>query len=73
MRRGYTQAFAMFAFEASKLLVNRGSNEVVNIASTEMMKKIFLRVPVSLRHCEERSDQAIQLFVTLWIASLRSQ
>jgi hypothetical protein len=25
------------------------------------------------RHCEERSDEAIQLPAALWIASLRSQ
>lgn len=25
------------------------------------------------RHCEERSDEAIRLFLWLWIASLRSQ
>jgi hypothetical protein len=24
-------------------------------------------------HCEERSDEAIQPFLSLWIASLRSQ
>jgi hypothetical protein len=27
----------------------------------------------SQRHCEERSDEAIQLFLKEWIASLRSQ
>ena len=41
MRRGYTQGIAMLGREMSKLLVNRRSNEVVNIASTEMMKKLF--------------------------------
>jgi hypothetical protein len=25
------------------------------------------------RHCEERSDEAIQSFLQFWIASLRSQ
>jgi hypothetical protein len=39
MQRGYMQGFEVFAREASELLVNRHSNEVVNIASTEMMKK----------------------------------
>jgi hypothetical protein len=41
MQRGYTQAFEAFAFAASKLLVNSRSNEVVNIASTKVMKKLF--------------------------------
>ena len=41
MRGGYTQAFEAFALAASKLLVNERSNEVVNIASTKMMKKLF--------------------------------
>jgi len=39
MQRGYMQGLEVFAREASELLVNRRSNEVVNIASTEMMKK----------------------------------
>jgi hypothetical protein len=26
-----------------------------------------------IRHCEQRSDEAIQFFVQLWIASLRPQ
>ena len=41
MQRGYTQGIAVFADETSKLLVNRGSNEVVNITSTEIMKNWF--------------------------------
>jgi hypothetical protein len=41
MQRGYMQGFEVFAREASELLVNRHSNEVVNIASTEMMKKLL--------------------------------
>jgi hypothetical protein len=41
MQRGYRQALAVFAFAASKLLVNSRSNEVVNIASTKMMKKLL--------------------------------
>ena len=41
MQRGYTQGIEVFAFAPSKLLVNRRSNEVVNIASTKMMKKLF--------------------------------
>jgi hypothetical protein len=41
MQGGYTQVSAAFAFAASKLLVNGRSNEVVNIASTKMMKKLF--------------------------------
>jgi hypothetical protein len=51
MHRGYTQAIEAFAFEASKLLVNERSNEVVNITSTEMMNKWFAG-SVALRHCE---------------------
>jgi hypothetical protein len=54
MRGGYTQAFEAFAFAASKLLVNERSNEVVNIASTKMMKKLL----PSLRGAE--GDEAIQ-------------
>ena len=50
MQRGYMQGFEVFAREASELLVNRRSNEVVNIASTEMMKKWIVS---SIRHCEE--------------------
>jgi hypothetical protein len=57
MQRGYMQGFEVFAREASELLVNRRPNEVVNIASTEMMKKWLAG---SIRHCEERSDEAIQ-------------
>jgi hypothetical protein len=71
MQRGYMQGFEVFAREASELLVNRRSNEVVNIASTEMMKKWLAG---SIRHCEEhlrRSNPV--LHVWLWIASsLRS-
>jgi hypothetical protein len=60
MQRGYTQGIEVFAFAPSKLLVNRRSNEVVNIASTKMMKKLF----PSLRGAE--GDEAIQsFFVTL--------
>jgi hypothetical protein len=53
MQSGYTQVSGAFAFAASKLLVNGRSNEVVNIASTKMMKKFFAG-SVFLRHCEER-------------------
>jgi hypothetical protein len=62
MRRGHTQGFAVFASAASKLLVNRGVGEVVNIASIKMMKKLFAG-SVFFRHCEERSDEAIQGFM----------
>jgi hypothetical protein len=41
MPSGYTQGFAALVFAALILLVNKRSNEVVNIASTEMMKKWF--------------------------------
>src|SRR5580704_6645981 len=51
MQRGYMQGFEVFALRPSKLLVNRRSNEVVNIASTEMMKNWFAG-SVPLRHCE---------------------
>jgi hypothetical protein len=69
MQRGYMQGFEVFAREASELLVNRRSNEVVNIASTEMMKN-WLAVELvfqALRHCERSdSDEAIQsCFVVL--------
>jgi hypothetical protein len=53
MQSGYTQVSGAFAFAASKLLVNGRSSEVVNIASTKMMKKFFAG-SVFLRHCEER-------------------
>jgi hypothetical protein len=45
----YSQEIAAFALVTSKTLVNRRSNKVVNIASTKMMKKIFVS-PFSLRH-----------------------
>ena len=41
MQRGYMQGLEAFAFASSKLLVNGRSNEVVNIASTKMLKKLF--------------------------------
>jgi hypothetical protein len=41
MQRGYTQGLAAFAVAASKLLVNERWNEVVNIASTKTVKKLF--------------------------------
>jgi hypothetical protein len=47
MQGGYTQVSGAFAFAASKLLVNGRSNEVVNIASTKMMKKFSWLVPYS--------------------------
>jgi hypothetical protein len=31
------------------------------------------RDPLRIRHCEERSDEAIQMALPYWIASLRSQ
>jgi hypothetical protein len=73
VRGGYTQAALGFSRAASKRLVNGRPSKMVNIASIKMMKKIFWLVRVPFRHCEERSDDAIQLIVTLWIASLRSQ
>jgi hypothetical protein len=51
MQRGYTQGLEAFAFAPSKLLVNERSNEVVNIASTKMVKKFFCGGTL-LRHCE---------------------
>jgi hypothetical protein len=39
----YTQGIAAFAQITSKVLVNGGSNKVVNIASTKMMKKVLRR------------------------------
>ena len=57
MQRGYMQGIEVFALRPSKFLVNRRSNEVVNIASTEMMKKLFaveLTFQSLIRHCEER-------------------
>ena len=67
MQRGYTQASGAFAFAASKLLVNGGANEVVNIASTKMMKIWFAgSVLMTLRHCER--SEAIQGHVEHWIA-----
>jgi hypothetical protein len=41
MHASYTQAIAAFCALTSKRLVNSGSNKVVNIASTEMMKRKF--------------------------------
>jgi hypothetical protein len=41
MQRRYTQAMLAFAPARSKSLVNGGSNKVVNIASTKMMKKVL--------------------------------
>ena len=41
MRAGHTQAIAGFARKASKTLVNGHSNKVVNIASTEMVKRNY--------------------------------
>jgi hypothetical protein len=41
MQGGYMQGLEAFAFAPSKLLVNGRSNEVVNIASTEMLKELF--------------------------------
>jgi hypothetical protein len=38
----YTQGIAAFARITSKVLVNGDSNKVVNIASTKMMKKVFV-------------------------------
>jgi hypothetical protein len=73
MQCGHTQASAAFAFERLKFLVNGGANEVVNIASTKMMKKLFAG-SVSIRHCEERLRRSNPVFLCgPWIASLRSQ
>ena len=55
MRRGYMQGFEVFAPRLSKFLVNRRSNEVVNIASTKMMKKLFAG-SASLRGAKRRSN-----------------
>jgi hypothetical protein len=34
----------------------------------------MLKLVIGRRHCEERSDEAIQtIFAEVWIASLRSQ
>jgi hypothetical protein len=74
VRGGYTQAALGFSRAASKVLVNGRPNKMVNIASIKMMKKIFwVMSSLVRRHCEERSDEAIQFFLLLWIASLRSQ
>jgi hypothetical protein len=64
MQRGYTQGIAVFAGETSKLLVNRGSNEVVNITSTEMMKNWFAGSMCSVI-ARSVSDEAIQSFLSL--------
>ena len=66
MQRGYTQASGAFALAASKLLVNGGANEVVNIASTKMTKILSAgSVLMTFRHCE-RSNPG--LHVEHWIA-----
>ena len=41
MQGGYRQGLEAFACAPSKLLVNRCSNEVVNIASIKKMKELF--------------------------------
>jgi hypothetical protein len=41
MQSGYRQGLEAFALAPSKLLVNKRSNEVVNIASMEMLKELF--------------------------------
>jgi len=73
MRRGYMQGFEVFARRPSKFLVNRRSNEVVNITSTKMMKELLAGSIVPSVIARSVSDEAIQSSLWLWIASLRSQ
>jgi|GEM_PF-6673274 len=70
MRRGYTQGFTAFAFEASKLLVNRRSNEVVNIASTKMMKKLFAGSIVLVIASGAKQSRAAHGILDCFVASL---
>jgi hypothetical protein len=56
MQRGYMQGFEAFALPPSKLLVNKRSNEVVNITSTKMVKELFAG---SFRHCVERHAMTV--------------
>ena len=66
MHAGYTQADRGGGAITSKSLVNGGSNKVVNIASTKMMKKVC--VALLVKECARAVPSALaslQLYVWL--------
>jgi hypothetical protein len=71
----YRQEFAAFAPITSKALVNGRWNKVVNIASTEMMKKISLgrRVPYSQWNMLQHDDDAIPVITSVAKQSIPPQ